>query len=155
MPPDPLFDVTRVIQLAVAPVFLLSSQGTFLAVLSTRLGRIVDRARTMTDRIAASSGAARERAVEEIALLLRRRFRINVAITCGTSSALLVCILIATAFVGPLVHRDFSIAVATLFIVAMLAFIGGLLAFLAEILLAVGSVRIAPETFEHDAGPRD
>jgi hypothetical protein len=154
MPPDPLFDVTRVIQLAVAPVFLLSSQGTFLAVLSTRLGRIVDRARAVTDRSAGSSGVVRQRAVEEVALLRRRRFLINLAITCGTSSALLVCILIASAFVGTLVRSDFSIVVATLFIVAMLAFIGGLLAFLAEILVAVGSVRIAAELGEEDVQPR-
>jgi hypothetical protein len=154
MPSDPLFDVTRVIQLAVAPVFLLSSQGTFLAVLSTRLGRIVDRARAVTDRSAGSSGVVRQRAVEEVALLLRRRFLVNLAITCGTSSALLVCILIASAFVGTLVRSDFSIVVATLFIVAMLAFIGGLLAFLAEILLAVGSVRIAAELGEEDVQPR-
>ncbi|HYG66157.1 MAG TPA: DUF2721 domain-containing protein [Anaeromyxobacteraceae bacterium] len=145
MPPDPLFDVTRVIQLAVAPVFLLTSQGTFLAVLSTRLGRIVDRARLMADRTASSSGAARERALVELALLLRRRHLVNVAIGFGTSSALLVCVLIASAFVGSLVQRDFSVAVATLFVVAMLAFIGGLVAFLTEILVAVGNVRIAPE----------
>ena len=33
-------DIARVIQLAVAPVFLLTALGTLLAVLSTRLGRI-------------------------------------------------------------------------------------------------------------------
>lgn len=139
---DPLTDVAHVIQLAVAPVFLLTSIGTFLAVLSTRLGRIVDRARTLADRSAASSGDARERAATELVLLLRRRRFVNAAITFGTAAALFVCVLIASAFVGSIVHRDFSFAVATLFVLAMLCFIGALLAFLREILLAVGSVRI-------------
>lgn len=37
--------VSHVIQLAVAPVFLLSGVGAILAVLINRLGRIVDRYR--------------------------------------------------------------------------------------------------------------
>lgn len=151
---DPLFDITRVIQLAVAPVFLLSSQGTFLAVLSTRLGRIVDRARVIVERVASSTGPSRERAAAELALLLRRRFLVNVAITFGTTSALLVCVLIASAFVGSIVHRNFAVAVATLFILAMLAFIGGLLTFLAEVMLAVGNVRFTAAVAEEDEEPR-
>jgi hypothetical protein len=153
MPPDPLFDITRVIQLSVAPVFLLSSQGTFLAVLSTRLGRIVDRARVMVERVAASSGPPRERAAAELALLLRRRHLVNVAITFGTTSALLVCVLIASAFVGSIVHRNFAVVVATLFVLAMLAFIGGLVSFLSEVMLAVGNVRFAADIADESPRP--
>jgi Protein of unknown function (DUF2721) len=45
MPADHLQDITHTIQLAVAPVFLLTALGTTLGVLASRLGRIVDRAR--------------------------------------------------------------------------------------------------------------
>ncbi len=44
-------NLAQVIQLAVAPVFLLAGVGTTLNALATRVGRIIDRARTMEDRL--------------------------------------------------------------------------------------------------------
>ncbi len=143
MPPDsPIFNVARVIQLSVAPVFLLTALGTLLGVFSTRLGRIVDRWRILLDRI---RSAPPERAAEleqELQLLKLRRKLVNSAITFAISAALLVCILIATAFVGAMLHWDFSHPVAALFIAVMVVFTGALLSFLTEVLVAVGNVRI-------------
>ncbi len=143
MPPDsPIFNVARVIQLSVAPVFLLTALGTLLGVFSTRLGRIVDRWRILLDRI---RSAPPERAAElehELQLLKLRRKLVNTAITFAISAALLVCILIAAAFVGAMLHWDFSHPVAALFIAVMVVFIGALLSFLTEVLVAVGNVRI-------------
>lgn len=134
MDPDtPLSAVARVIQLAVAPVFLLTALGTFLGVLSSRLGRIVDRARVLTARIAKAESSD---AALELDVLARRRKLVNVAITFATAAALFVCVLIASAFIGSVVQVDTSHFVAGLFIVAMLAFIGALLVFLAEVLFS-------------------
>jgi len=44
-----LTDITRVIQLAIAPVFLLTAIGTLIAVLNVRLGRNVDRRRVLEE----------------------------------------------------------------------------------------------------------
>lgn len=135
-------DVARVIQLAVAPVFLLTAIGTILSVLSGRLARIVDRARVLVDRGAALPPGAREPLHQEIRTLLRRRKLVNLAITCGTSAALLVCVLIASAFVGYLAGADFSVFLAVLFIAAMTAFVAALLLFLQEISIAVRTLRL-------------
>jgi hypothetical protein len=142
MPPTALSDVARTIQLSVAPVFLLSALGTLLAVLSARLSRIVDRARALADRLRASDPAHHAPIRSEIAVLMRRRGRVNLAIIFATSAALLVCLLIACAFVASIVREDASHLVAALFIAAMAAFIGALLAFLTEIRLAVSSLRL-------------
>jgi hypothetical protein len=137
-------DIARTIQLAVAPVFLLSALGTILGVLSNRLGRIVDRARVLADRMAGLPEAARGSMREEMELLARRRRLVNLAITSGTIAALLVSILIASAFVGFMFRVDFSVVVAVLFVAAMAAFVVALLMFLREVLLAVGGFGIAP-----------
>ncbi len=50
----PVESIAHTIQLSIAPVFLLTALGTFMAVLSTRLGRIVDRARILGDRLPAA-----------------------------------------------------------------------------------------------------
>ena len=142
MPASHATDVAHVIQLSVAPVFLLTAIGTILGVLSGRLARIVDRARVLMGVIGAAAPEKRPAAEAELAILVRRRHLVNLAITSGTTTALLVCVLIATAFVGFLADADFSIALAVLFIGAMAAFVIALLLFLREILIAVGSLRL-------------
>ena len=144
MTPEPhVSDIARTIQLAVAPVFLLTALGTILGVLSTRLGRIVDRARILADRMGSLPASAQGPLREEMEILARRRRLVNLAITSGTIAALLVCLLIAGAFVGFILRADFSVAVAALFVAAMAAFVVALLLFLREVLLAVGSFHVA------------
>lgn len=135
-------DISHVIQLSVAPVFLLTSIGTILGVLSTRLARIVDRARALNDRL---EGAPEDRIPgfrAEQHTLARRRRLINFAITCGTAAALLVCVSIATVFLGAVMKASVAGVVASLFILAMAAFVAALVFFLREVLLAVRSLHL-------------
>jgi hypothetical protein len=136
MPADTM-DVAHVIQLAIAPVFLLSSLGTFMAVLSTRLGRIVDRSRLLVTRLETTEDDVRRTALRaELTLGHHRRRIVNFAITAATVAALLICVLIAAAFVGSLLGWAINSVVAVLFVLAMGAYISSLLSFLREVLLA-------------------
>lgn len=139
----PLADLAHTIQLAVAPVFLLTAIGTILNVLSARLSRIVDRSRALTSRKIEPEDARQEHN-EELRVLSRRRWLINYAVTSATVAALQVCILIALAFIGFMLQSNFSLIIAGLFIGTMGAFILALLLFLREMLLAVATARIHP-----------
>lgn len=139
-----LTDLAHTIQLAVAPVFLLTAIGTILNVLSSRLGRIVDRSRVLQSRLPSSDEQTRAEHTDELQTLLRRRWLINYAVTSVTLAALQVCVLIAVAFIGFMLHSNFSLLIAGLFIGAMAAFILALVLFLREILLAVETARIHP-----------
>jgi len=44
-------EIAHIIQLSIAPVFLLTGVGTLLNVLSGRLARIIDRARVLEQRL--------------------------------------------------------------------------------------------------------
>jgi hypothetical protein len=79
----------------------------------------------------------------EMRTLARRRRLINLAITSGTTAALLVCVSIATVFLGAMMKASVSTAVALLFILAMGAFVAALVFFLREVLLAVRSLHLA------------
>lgn len=138
----PLEDLTHVIQLSVAPVFLLTSVATLLAVLTTRLGRLVDRTRVLNERLLTANEEQRTKALTELKTLIVRRHLVNQSITFGTITALLICVLIMMAFVGFLIDVRMSFIVALLFILAMMAFIISLLRFLKEVLLAAASVQI-------------
>ena len=134
-------DITHVIQLAIAPVFLLTAIGTLIAVLNVRLGRNIDRRRLMEEELRGSTEnkqtdeqRARQR---ELRLLARRVRLIYFAMLSAGLGALLVCLVVAGAFVGALVAVDISREVAVLFILAMFAVIGCLGMFLREVYLAV------------------
>jgi MFS family permease len=135
-------DIARTIQLAIAPVFLLTALGTILGVFSNRLGRIVDRTRVLSERMRDSQHAQLHAAMRsELEQLAGRRRLVNYAIGCATAAALFVCLLIAAAFFGSLLQLNVSRVLAALFIVAMLAFIAALVFFLREVLVAVASTR--------------
>jgi hypothetical protein len=136
--------VAHVIQLAVAPVFLLSGIGAMLAVMTSRLGRVIDRARVLEDRLDGASPGVQRAIHGELAALSRRASLVGRAITLCTMTALLVCTVIAVLFSSAFLHFDASYPVALLFIAAMLAFFLGLLWFLREIFIATATLRIGP-----------
>jgi hypothetical protein len=136
--------VAHAIQLAVAPVFLLSGIGAMLAVLTNRLSRIIDRARVLESQLPTSPADAAASLHSELKTLARRARDISRAIMLCTVTALLVCAVIATLFVGAFGRFDTSVPVALLFVAAMIAFIAGLLFFLREISIATARLRIGP-----------
>ena len=133
--------VAHVIQLAVAPVFLLTGVGAMLGVLTQRLARIIDRARILEERLPLASEDSRVHHLREIALLSRRSRLMNRAIGLCTTCALLICAVIVTLFVGAFLKTDVALAIGLLFVAAMLALFGGLLLFLGEIRLATTGLR--------------
>ena len=136
--------VAHAVQLAVAPVFLLTGIGAFVAVMTNRLGRVIDRARVLEDRLEVASPESLATLRADLAVLSRRAKLNGRAITLCTMTALLVCTMIAVLFLSAFLQFDASIPVALLFIAAMLCFFLGLLWFLREIYLATKSLRIGP-----------
>lgn len=134
-----LTDIGHVIQLAVAPVFLLTAIATMINAMNSRLGRIVDRRRVVQDRLSTRAADEAGLTEREMQYLARRSRLVYHAIFCAVLSALLVCLVVAGAFFGALLGIDLSRAVASSFIAAMLAMIAGLSLFLREVYLAVSS----------------
>jgi hypothetical protein len=133
--------MAHVIQLSVAPVFLLSGIGALLSVLSNRVGRIVDRCLQIEERHA-HLGEYPPESLGEIDRLSRRVRLANWAISLCTTCALLICTMIVILFSGAFLNLDVSSSVALLFIAAMTTLIGGLLCFLREVHLAIASLKL-------------
>ncbi|MDP3857486.1 MAG: DUF2721 domain-containing protein [Stagnimonas sp.] len=134
--------IAHVIQLAVAPVFLIAGIGSMLGVLTNRLGRIVDRARRLEEQLAAA-GEHYDLAVNANLRIHARRARlVQLAIGCCAFCALLICTVVVVLFVGALFSINFASLVAVIFIGAMGSFILALLFFLREIHMAITHLRI-------------
>ncbi len=137
-----VYAIAHVIQLAVAPVFLLTGVGAMLGVLTNRLGRIIDRARALEDVHLSAEGEWRQHLERDLYALASRARLINQAISLCTTCALLVCAVIAALFAGAFLETDLSVLVGLMFIAAMLTLIGALVSFLREIQIATRSLRI-------------
>jgi hypothetical protein len=138
-------EITNVIQLAVAPVFMLTAVGTILAALNIRLGRAVDRRRVLEQGLAALSPGQAEDARAELAQIARRIRYVYLSIVCSVLSGLFVCLLIAGAFIGAFVAANLARMVAALFVLAVASLTASLLLFLREIFLAVSTPRHVPK----------
>ena len=148
MPSQAVPMIQQAIQLAIAPVFLLSGIAALLVVMTNRLARIIDRARDLEQRWPTLSEKALAAAQREIATLERRRHLASWSINLCTGAALLLCIVIVTLFFEEFFGTDLKWLGGALFVAVMIALIGGLTAFLREVYLATHASRIDTETFQ-------
>jgi len=139
--------IQHAIQLAVAPVFLLSGVAGLLGVMAGRLARIIDRARDFEQRWAALDEKAVALARLEIANLERRRHLASWSINLCTGAAFLVCIVIVTLFFEEFFGTDLKWLAGAQFVAAMIALLGGLSSFLREVYLATHTGQIDAERF--------
>lgn len=130
-------DIGHVIQLAIAPVFLLTGVCTMLMVLTNRLARIIDRTRVLEDRL---DIAYHEPYMEELDVLYRRWYLINFAIALSTACGLAICIVIAMLFLGDTTNLPLDRFIAGLFVVGMITLTGSFVYLLREIFVASKTV---------------
>jgi len=134
--------IAHVIQLSIAPVFLLTAVGAMLGVLSSRLSRAVDRARTLEGRTKTAAGDEQSLLRRQLTVLSRRIRMIYMAMVLCALCALLICSVIVALFASTLAGTVLAVPIAVLFVAAMLAFIGALLLFLREVHLAITTLQI-------------
>jgi hypothetical protein len=137
-----LGNIGQIIQLAIAPVFLLTGVGTNLTVLTNRLARIIDRSRTLEELVNTNGAPSLTPAVrEELDELYQRSHLINRAITLSSTCALLICLVIAALFVGDALDLHLDKIIAALFVTGVMALIGSFIFFLREIFVATKTLR--------------
>ena len=136
-------DITHVIQLSIAPVFLLTAIAGFVNALLGRLARSIDRRRLLDELLPAYEAASETRAHMdyELGLLERRIHLILWSLGLSVLSALLICMLIGVAFISAYFEaRLATTAVAVLFTCSILALTACLLLFFREVMLAARAV---------------
>jgi hypothetical protein len=138
--------IGETIQLALAPVFVLVAIGNIMNILSTRLGRIVDRSRHLVERHQVTTGPEHDAVVREIRLVDRRIHLIARAILLLVLAGLSIGLTVVLLFVEDFAGLELKLYVATTFILALGLLMGGLLLFLRETREAAAALR-RPETY--------
>lgn len=137
-------EISAVIQLAVAPVFMLTAVGTIIGALNIRLNRAVDRRRALEELLPRMTPDERPSAHQELEFIARRIRFVYYSIVAAVISGLFICLLIAGAFFATFLRSDISHTIGTMFALAVLALTASLLLFLREIFLAVSTPRHIP-----------
>jgi hypothetical protein len=141
--------VAQTIQLSLAPVFLLTGIGAFLNVCVGRLARIIDRARSVEEKVLNTRGKEHDRMVAEIRVLDRRMSVVNSAIFLSVASACAVCMVVILLFAGNLFDAHLGTAVAIFFSLSMVLQAAAFATFIQEIRLASRIIHIRNEVLYH------
>lgn len=135
--------LAEVIQLAVAPVFLLAGIAGFLNVMSGRLGRIVDRGRVLEKKISKlKDGDERNLSTNELEIIRHRSKLINWSIGMCTASGLMVCSVVVSLFIGDFWGLNIAQLIISMFVLALIWLILALLLFLIEVQLAAQILKL-------------
>jgi hypothetical protein len=150
-------EIGHIIQLAIAPVFLLTGVGTNMLVLTNRLARIIDRTRVLEERLEEAlpslTPKLRLAAFDELDVLFRRARKINRAIFLSTFCALLICLVVAVLFVADALDLRLVTPIAGLFVLALVSLTGSFIYLLSEVLLATEFQEILRQTMIRDNPP--
>jgi len=133
--------IAQVIQLAVAPVFLLTGVSATLNVFATRIGRIIDRARVMEDQLTRAAPEIATEIHSRLQVLSKRATLVHRAIGLSVTSGILVSLVVAALFVSAVLQIDLALPIAVAFVTALLSLASGLIYFLREVILATQSLR--------------
>ncbi|HET6146069.1 MAG TPA: DUF2721 domain-containing protein [Polyangia bacterium] len=137
-----LSELLPALQVAVAPVILISGVGLLLLSLTNRFGRAVDRARHLRRDLGEASDTERRQLTEQVDNLYRRARLIRTAIVTAAASELFAALLIITLFVEQLLSWPAALAVGLLFVFCLGALIVSLVAFMLEIRLSLAALKL-------------
>ncbi len=140
--------IAQTIQLALAPVFVLVALGNIMNLLSSRLGRVVDRSRSLQEQYTATAGDAHDAIVREIRLVDRRIQLISRSILLLVMSAVCVGLTVALLFLEELFGTRLQPVAAGVFMLAVALLMWALLLFLRETQLATEALRIPANYLE-------
>ena len=132
-----LTDLIPTLQLAIGPVILISGVGLILLSMTNRFGRIIDRARILTEDLRRAPRPARSRIMAQLKILASRARTLRSAIALAAGSVLLAAILIIALFLGALLQLAMAQVIVGLFVLCMLCLILALLLFILDIRLSL------------------
>ena len=134
-----------VIQLSITPVILLSGVSGLLITLTNRLGRVVDRTRTLARDSQGSTGESQQHIERQLEIMWQRAKLVRLAVMLAGSSMLLSCLLVMVIFLDATMHREFALELVGLFISSVLLLIASLAVFLRDIQVSLRALRLEVE----------
>jgi hypothetical protein len=126
-------ELIPVLQVAIGPVVLISGVGLLILSLTNRLGRVIDRGRSLVREMPDLSPQNQARLKGQLAILTRRARLLQRSIISASVSVLLAALLIIALFLTAVFGLEDALLIGILFVAAMGALIVCLVSFLQEL----------------------
>ena len=134
--------VQQVVQLSLAPAFLLSAIGAIMNVIMSRMIWIAKRVENIEEKMEAQRTAKQAR---ELSWLMRRRKLMQGAIMFSTASAVMISLVIGLLFISAYIYAQIGTVIALLWVLTMALLVTGLGFFLLETRLAARGAQVPKE----------
>jgi hypothetical protein len=139
--PD-LNELLPIIQLSITPVILISGLGALVISMTTRMGRIVDRSRSLAGLVREAKGSERKHIENQLEILFRRARLMRLAMTMVTSSIFTSGLLIMLLFVSGLAKVPMSNVILGIFMLSVVFMLGGMAAFIRDVFVSLQALNL-------------
>ena len=129
----------HLIQVALAPVFLLSGIAALMNVFAGRLARVADQFDALSRAI--GDGPASPEQNTALARLHRRSVSLDTAVVLATAAAAATCLAILTLFLFAVANKAIALILLIFFGLAIILTLGSVAAFGLEMLMSSRAVR--------------
>jgi CBS domain containing-hemolysin-like protein len=142
MPSTPLTELIPVLQVAIAPVIMISGVGLLLLTLTNRFGRAVDRTRQLHHEMRAAVSTDRPRLATQVEVIYRRARLIQLSIIMGALSALFAAVLILALFFTALMKWESAVVISVIFVCCLISLVVSLITFIMDIRLSLKALKM-------------
>ena len=133
--------VSRIIQMALTPVFLLTGLATLLNVFSTRLARVALRVDQTVTALAGAEPDAAAVLQNQLAHLHRRSVALDAAVILAAAAGAATCATVLLLFLGAFTGDPVGAILLWTFGIAIVCALGAIAAYAAEMLIAGTGIR--------------
>ncbi|MBE0543336.1 MAG: DUF2721 domain-containing protein [Verrucomicrobia bacterium] len=142
MSATPLQEIIPVLQVAIGPVILISGVGLLLLTMTNRLGRAIDRSRSLAGELRESREAERQHLLAQVTIIYRRARLIRLTIGLAAASVLLAAVLIIVLFLAALMQWADGLLISVIFMLCLGALIASLITFIYDIHLSLVALKL-------------
>jgi len=130
---DTISQLIPILQVAIGPVVLVSGIGLLILTMTNRLGRVIDRGRSLVRELPEVPDHHRGRVTAQLGILTRRAELLRLAIIYATISVLLAAVLVIALFLTAAFQLEDVWLIGLLFIGALCALILSLAVFIQDL----------------------
>lgn len=133
---------SKLLQMSMLPVVLISAVGLLMLSITNRLGRTVDRSRSLAQELESSGGESKEQIRAQLHILLRRSSYLRTSASFLAGSIFLSSLMVVSLFLLLFVGWQVQALILSLFFLSVAAIALSMIFFLIDTSLALRAVRL-------------
>jgi hypothetical protein len=137
--------ILPIIQLSITPVILISGIGALVISMTNRMGRIVDRTRSLAGLLHAAKDQDRAHFEQQLLIMFRRAKLMRLSLTLAALSMFVSALLVVIVFVSALFRVELASVILAVFAGSVACLLGALATFIRDIYVSLHALSVEVE----------